>query len=57
MNLADVLRGWRHHEELSVMQAANRLNITINIYRAIERGDGIQGVYLASLISWLIAQR
>jgi len=57
MNIAELLRGWRHYEELSMPQAANKLGLTVNTYRALERGDQVNGKYLAILIAWCIKPR
>jgi DNA-binding XRE family transcriptional regulator len=54
MNIAELLRGWRHYEELSTVAAAAKLGLTVNTYRALERGDQVNGKYLAILIAWLV---
>jgi transcriptional regulator with XRE-family HTH domain len=54
MNFAELLSGWRHYEEMSMSQAARKLGLTINTYRALERGDQVNGKYLAVLIAWCL---
>lgn len=54
MRLADLIRTWRFREEMTQEQAAKMIGIPWNVYRALERGDGIQGTYLAAVLVWLL---
>jgi transcriptional regulator with XRE-family HTH domain len=51
--MATVIRGWRHHEELSIREAATMIGIDRNALTRIESGEGISGVTLTRLLTWL----
>jgi transcriptional regulator with XRE-family HTH domain len=55
MNISDVFRAWRHHEEMTLQQAADKIGLPIDTYRRIERGNGMEGYTLATLLRWLMA--
>jgi transcriptional regulator with XRE-family HTH domain len=52
--MATVIRAWRHHEELSVREAAVRIGIDRNALTRIESGEGVNGATLARVLNWLL---
>ena len=54
-NLAAVLRSWRHHEELTLSEASERVGLTIDTYRRVEHGKPMDGKTLRQLLRWLLA--
>lgn len=53
-NTATVLRAWRHHEELSLQQAADQIGLKLDTYRRVEMGNAMEGETLAKVLRWLL---
>jgi len=54
MRIAELLKAWRHHEEMSVREAAERVGIPPSTYAGIEKGQGIGGETLALILRWML---
>jgi DNA-binding XRE family transcriptional regulator len=54
MRIAELLRGWRHHEEMSVREAAERVGIPPSTYQRVEKGYPMSGETLAVVLRWLL---
>ena len=54
MRIAELLKAWRHHEEMSVREAAGRVGIAASTYAGIEKGHGIGGETLAVILRWML---
>ena len=55
INLSLVLRSWRHHEELSLAEAAERVGLTLDTYRRVERGAAMEARTLITILHWLLS--
>jgi transcriptional regulator with XRE-family HTH domain len=55
MNIAIVLRSWRHHEEMTLQQAAEKVGLSLDTYRRLEMGGKMEGDTLAKVLRWLLA--
>lgn len=51
--MATVIRAWRHHEELSIREAAVRIGIDRNALNRIESGEGVSALTLTRVLTWL----
>lgn len=54
MRIADLLRAWRHHEHMSVREAAERVGIPSSTYARIEKGYPPSGETLAVILRWML---
>jgi transcriptional regulator with XRE-family HTH domain len=54
MNLADTLRAWRHHQELSIRDAAERIGIDRGALYRLEKGESVNQSTLVSVWRWLL---
>jgi transcriptional regulator with XRE-family HTH domain len=54
MRLSSLLKTWRHREELSVREAAERLGLPSSTYAGIERGRAMSGETLAHIVRWML---
>jgi len=54
MRIAELLRGWRHHEEMSVREAAERVGIPPSTYQRVEKGYPMSGETLDVVLRWLL---
>jgi transcriptional regulator with XRE-family HTH domain len=54
MRLASLLTAWRHHEEMSVREAAKRIGIPSSTYQRVERGLPANGETLTQIWRWLL---
>jgi transcriptional regulator with XRE-family HTH domain len=54
MKVAYLLKAWRHHEHLSVREAAERLGIPSSTFAGIEQGRAMSGETLAVLWRWML---
>ena len=54
MRLASILKAWRHREEMSVREAAERLGLSSSTYARIEKGEAMSGETLVHLLRWLM---
>ena len=52
MNLADMLRAWRHHQELSIREAAERIGIDRGALYRLERGESVNQATILQVIRW-----
>lgn len=52
MRLASLLKAWRHREEMSVREAAERLDIPASTYARIEKEGTMSAETLAHIIRW-----
>jgi len=55
MKIADLLCAWRHHEHMSIREAAVRVGIPWSTYQRIEKGYPMQGETLATILKWLLS--
>ena len=55
MKIAELLKAGRHHGEMTVREAAERVGIPWSTYARIERGHPMQGETLAVLLRWLFS--
>jgi transcriptional regulator with XRE-family HTH domain len=55
MKIAEVLRSWRHHQEMTLREAAERVGVPASTYQRIERGHPMQGETLAAVLRWLLS--
>jgi transcriptional regulator with XRE-family HTH domain len=53
MNLADTLRAWRHHHELSIRDAAERIGIDRGALYRLEKGEHVNHPTLMSIWRWM----
>jgi transcriptional regulator with XRE-family HTH domain len=53
MNIAEVVRAWRHHHEMTLQQASEQVGLTLDTYRRIERGAALSGETQARIYVWL----
>lgn len=54
MMIADLLRAWRHHEELSVREAAERIGIDRGSLFRLEKGEAVNQKTLVSVWRWML---
>jgi transcriptional regulator with XRE-family HTH domain len=55
MRIAELLTAWwRHHEHVSVREAAERLGIPTSTYAGIERGRAMSRETLAHIVRWVL---
>jgi transcriptional regulator with XRE-family HTH domain len=54
MRIADLLKAWRHHEELSVREAATRIGIPSSTYAGIEKGRAVSSETLITVWRWML---
>jgi transcriptional regulator with XRE-family HTH domain len=52
MNFADMLRAWRHHQELSIREAAERIGIDRGALYRLERGESVNQATILQVIRW-----
>ena len=55
MKLAELVRAWRHHHQMSLREAAEIIGIPESVLRRFERGDTVSGPTLLALIQWAIS--
>jgi len=56
MKIAELLEAWRHHEHMSIREAAERVGISSSTYHRVEHGNPVQGETLAAILRWLLAE-
>lgn len=56
MKIAEVLWAWRHHEGMSVRQAAEHIGILSSTYARIEKGYPMNGEALAVIWRWMLSE-
>jgi transcriptional regulator with XRE-family HTH domain len=56
MKIAEVLWAWRHHEGMSVRQAAEHIGIPSSTYARIEKGYPMNGEALAVIWRWMLSE-
>ena len=54
MRIAELLRAWRHHGEMSVRDAAERIGIPWSTYQRVEKGRPMSGETLAVILRWML---
>lgn len=54
MNLANIIRAWRHHEELTLDEAAGRIGIDRNALYRLEHGKAVNQASLATVLRWAL---
>jgi transcriptional regulator with XRE-family HTH domain len=54
MRVAELLTAWRHHEHLSVREAAERIGIPPSTYAGIEKGRAMGSETLAVIWRWML---
>ena len=54
MRIAELLRAWRHHEEMSIREAAERVWIPWSTYARAEKGYPMSGETLAVIWRWML---
>lgn len=54
MRIGDILKAWRHHEEMSIREAAERIGIPWSTYGRIENGYPMSGDTFAVILRWLL---
>jgi ribosome-binding protein aMBF1 (putative translation factor) len=55
MKLAELVRAWRCHHEMSYREAAEKIGIPESVLRRFERGETVSGPTLLALIQWAIS--
>jgi len=56
MNIAKLLRAWRHHEELSIREAATRIGIDRSSLYRIERDEPVNQATILNVLRWILAE-
>jgi transcriptional regulator with XRE-family HTH domain len=54
MRIAELLKAWRHHHEMSLREAAERLGIPPSTYARVEKGYPMSGETLAVILRWML---
>ena len=54
MRIAELLKAWRHREEMSVREAADRIGIPWSTYARVEKGYPMSGQTLAVILCWML---
>jgi transcriptional regulator with XRE-family HTH domain len=54
MRIAELLRAWRHHGEMSIREAAERVGIPWTTYQRVEQGHPMSGKTLALILRWML---
>jgi transcriptional regulator with XRE-family HTH domain len=54
MNLADAIRAWRHHHELSIREAAERIGIDRSALHRLEKGEELSRANAFTVVRWLL---
>lgn len=57
MNLADMLRAWRHHQELSIREAAERIGIDRGALYRLEKGESVNQATILQVLLWLFGDK
>jgi len=52
VRIANLLKAWRHHEELSIREAAERIGIPASTLAGIEGGRSMSADTLAVIWRW-----
>lgn len=52
--IANLLRAWRHHEELSIRDAAERIGIDRGALYRLEKGESVNQTTLVSVWKWML---
>lgn len=55
MKIAELLKSWRHRNEMTIEEAAKHLELATDTYRRIEKGSAMQGETLAVILKWLLS--
>lgn len=55
MRIAELLRAWRFHQEMSVREAAERVGIPGSTYARIEKGYPMSGETFTVILRWMLA--
>jgi cytoskeletal protein RodZ len=56
MKIGEVLRAWRHHNEMTLEEAARAIKIPVATLDRVERGDGQVGRTLVALFRFLFEE-
>ena len=54
MKIGELLRAWRHHEEMSVRDAADRIGIPCSTYARVEKGYPMSGETWTVILRWML---
>ena len=54
MMIANLIRAWRHHEELTLNDAAARIGIDRNALYRLESGKAVNQAALTIVIRWAL---
>ncbi|WP_348265279.1 helix-turn-helix transcriptional regulator [Telmatobacter sp. DSM 110680] len=54
MMVSELLRAWRHHEEMSVRDAADRIGIPWSTYARVEKGYPMSGETWTAILLWML---
>jgi transcriptional regulator with XRE-family HTH domain len=54
MNISDIIRAWRHHHELTIREAAERIGIDRNALYRIEHGESVNQATLFQMWRWML---
>lgn len=56
MRIVDLLKAWRHHQELSIREAAARIGIPASTLARLERDQSMSAETLAAVMSWAMGK-
>lgn len=54
MMIANLIRAWRHHEELSIREAAERIGIDRGALYRLEKGESVNQAALVIVWRWML---
>lgn len=55
MNLAWLMKSWRHFNGFSMKEAAEKVGIPSETYRRLEEGSMMRGETLAAVLRWILS--
>jgi hypothetical protein len=55
MNLAWIMKSWRHFNGLSMKEASEKVGIPSETYRRLEEGSLMRGETLAAVLRWILS--
>ena len=56
MKLAELVKSWRHRNEMSMREAADEIGISHVVLRKFEMGETVSGPTLLAIMRWMLAE-
>lgn len=56
MRFPELIRAWRHHEEISIREAAGRIGIKPATLVRVESGRAVSGETVTAILNWMLKE-